>query len=118
MEVKLKRKVTKRSNEERKALCEQWKVSGKSKREFCKENNIPIASFFPWCVKFLTESGKQETNMVPVKMITQPAGMETQKLDTELELTIGGDHKLRFKLPIRQLVTFIQELSHAVTTIR
>lgn len=118
MEVELKRKVTKRSCEERKALCEEWKASGKSKREFCRENNIPIASFFPWCNKFLRGSGEQEINMVPLKIIKQAPDMEPKKLEIELELAIEGGHKLRFKLPIKQLVTLIQELSHAVTTIR
>ena len=118
MENESARKMTKRTWEERKALCEQWEASGKSKRAFCRENNIPIASFFPWCNKFLTEPEKQETNMVPLKIITPSPEIETKKLETELELTIEGGHTIRFKLPLNHLVTFIQELSHAVTIIR
>jgi hypothetical protein len=118
MEIELKRKI-KRTWEEREALCEQWKSSGKTKREFCRENDIPIASFFSWCSKLSLKPKKPVVNLLPIKLInTSP--VETEKVtQTEIELNLGeGGAIIRFKLPIKNLVTFIQELSHAITTIR
>jgi hypothetical protein len=119
MEVKSKRKVTVRTWEEKKILCEQWKNSGKTKREFCKDNNIPIASFFPWCDKLWPETKKEKTDLLPVKIINKNQTISNAEiLQTDIELIFGEGPKIRFKLPIKNLVTFIQELSHAVTTIR
>jgi hypothetical protein len=120
MKVESKRKVTKRTWEERKALCEQWKASGKSKREFCRENNIPIASFFPWCDKLWPQPKKHTANLLPIKLITTPSvASENQAMQTEIELNVAeGGPIIRFKLSIKNLVPFIQELSHAVATIR
>jgi hypothetical protein len=114
-----KRKVTIRTLEEKKALCEEWKTSGKTKREFCKENNIPIASFFPWCNKLLAESKKQEANLFPVKIINKPSISSNEPVtQTEIEISFENGLAVHFTLPIKELVTFIQELSHAITTIR
>lgn len=119
MEIEKKRKAKQRSWEEKKLLCEQWKASGKSKQEFCKENDIPIASFFPWCNKLWPKLKKQEINLSPVKIVNKSSrSSDSQLTQTEIELHLGSGSIIRFKLPIKNLVTFIQELSHAVATIR
>lgn len=119
MEVKTKRKVTVRTWEEKKAICERWKASGRTKHEFCKDNDIPIASFFPWCNKLWPEAKTQETDLLPVKIINKSQSLPNEELpQTDIELIFEEGPKIRFKLPIKNLVTFIQELSHAVTTIR
>ena len=105
MEIESNRKVKKRSWEEKKALCEQWKTSGKSKREFCRENNIPIASFFPWCDKLWPKPKKHTANLLPVKLIkTPPVVPGNQAIQTEVELNLAeGGPTIRFKLPIKNL---------------
>lgn len=110
----------KRSWEEKKTLCEQWKASGKSKRDFCKENNIPIATFFPWCNKLWPGSKKSSSNLLPIKLIDGSSlASESQGSQTEIELILGeGSAKIHFKLSNKKLITFIQELLHAVATIR
>ena len=119
MNLQTKRKVTIRTREEKQALCEQWKASGKTKSYFCKENNIPLASFFPWCNKLWPELKESAPNILPVKIINKNASISnTQVEQTDVELLLGTNTTIRFKLPIKNLVTFIQELSHAVATIR
>jgi hypothetical protein len=117
MEKDIKRKVT-RTLEEKKALCEEWKASGKTKSNFCKEKNIPLATFFPWCKKF-TDTKKEVPNILPVKIINKAQVLAKAAIDqTEIELHLGSSTVVRFKLPMKEIVTFIQELSHAVATIR
>ena len=53
MEIKTKRKITIRSCEEKKALCEEWKNSGKSKSTFCKEHNYRFGDYWRSQIGFL-----------------------------------------------------------------
>ena len=115
MERKIKNLV--KSKEERQILCEEWKKSGKSKIEFCKEINIPLGTFTHWCKK-LWPSAKKRAAMVPVKIVNNHLTFAENKVeDTEVRLEIRNTN-VCFKLPIKNLVTFIQKLSHAVTAIR
>lgn len=119
MDKELKRKVTPRTWDEKKALCEEWKSSGKTKSDFCKEHNIPLATFFRCCNRLWPVSKKAKSNILPVKIINNtPFISSSSPQQTDIELILDNGAMIRFKLSIKNLVPFIQELSHAITTVR
>lgn len=116
MEKEFIRKVTNRTWEEKKALCEEWKKSVKTKSKFCKEHAIPLATFFPWCNRLWPVTKKERSNIVPVKIkSTNLPFLEVSSEQTPIELILVNGATVRFKLTIKNLVPFIQELSHAIT---
>ena len=105
-----------RSWDEKKILCEEWKISNKSKRDFCKEKNIPIATFFAWCNKLWPEEKKASRQLLPVKI--KPCDFTDKSDQTEFEIILLNGSKLHFRLATKKIVSFIKELSDAATIIR
>lgn len=105
--------------EEKKELCEQWKLSGKSTHQFCNEQGIAVGTFYGWCHKLWPQLPKTRTRHLSPVMINKKE--ETKKEETEsvlLEILFPNSTELRFKLAHKNLVLFIQEFSHAAATIR
>lgn len=118
MDSMQKRKTVIRTWETKKALCEEWKASGKTKTDFCREKNIGLSTFYSWCNQLWPEQ-KKERLFLPLQVKKMPSIESTKAQDqTDVELILSNGNLLRFKLPIKNLITFIQELMHATATVR
>lgn len=71
--------IQNRTAEEKEAIHEEWKVSGLSKKEFCKRKNINYQTFIWWL-----SSGKRRKNgqstakFIPVKLEGLQTGVSTE----------------------------------------
>ena len=89
MEIKTKRKTRTWSWEKKKGLCEQWKVSGKTKSTFCKEHTIALGTFNHWCNKL--QSSSKELNILSIKIINKASrDLEAEVDKSEIELVLGA----------------------------
>ena len=102
---------------EQKTLCEQWKISGINRGKFCKEHGIPTSTFYGWCNKLWQTKKLKKPSFVPViPLIKLPNQMSVEQ--SILEISLPSQIRVKVSLPSRDVVTFIQELSHAATIIR
>lgn len=114
----LKKIVNHYTIEEKQKLCEQWKISGKTKSQFCKEHGIALATFYGWCTNFLPSSKKEKTNLLPIKIVNEKKIVKRDDIETTLEIKITSQMLVCLRLPVKNVVGFIQELANAVAIIR
>ena len=119
MEIKPKRHVTTRSKEEKQRLLEQWENSGNTKSEFCTALGIPVGTFTHWVKKKHEDPKKSHTNILPLKIISK-SQHSSNSTDEKMgiEVFLGTHTKICFHLPIKNLISFIEELSYATSAIR
>jgi len=108
------------SPDERRALCQQWKTSGLSQSEFCRQQGIALSSFHQWL------SGKRLASIQPPTVKNIPAWVpleikSTPKTPEEpLLMEMILPNKITLKLPIAysKINSVIEQLCHANTVIR
>ena len=111
--------IKKRTNEDKKVICEQWKVSGKSKSQFCRELGIPLPTFCAWCDKVWLPTKKKNQHFSPLHLVNKPVIKLEEKNDlTLIEISLPSQSVISFKLSIQNLVTFVREMCHAIATVR
>ena len=93
-----------------------WRSSGISKRAFCKKHGLPINSLYSWHKLFKKEAEPKVTQFSPVVAKTIPSDHKQTMMQIEMRLS----NQIQLFIPLREsnLVSFIQELSNAVTIIR
>lgn len=101
--------------DEKKALCEQWKKSGKSQNTFCKEQGIAPQTFWTWCQKLWPQKKNQLARVLVVdKKNVEPE----EQMHTMIEIALPNNGIIRFSLPINKIASLMQEICHANTIIR
>jgi hypothetical protein len=105
--------------DERRALCQEWRTSGLSQAEFCKQHNVALSSFHQWL------SGKRlDGPKPPVKDIPAWVPMKIKNTSTIAEefivIELMLPNKIGLKLPIAysKINSVIEQLCHANTIIR
>lgn len=94
-----------RTREEREKLCEEWKQSGLSQREFSRRNNINVMSLNGWLKK--ARQSKEETNNETIKFL--PIGkIVAEKILLEIATPSGVN--IKTYLPEGQLNLFLEGL--------
>jgi len=103
------------SEQEKRDYYRQWESSGMSKSKFCKAHRLSASEFYYWCKLFKPKTVIDDANAFsPVVAKTAPLQTEV----AQLEMKLPNETRLFITLPERQLISFIQELCHAVTIIR
>ena len=111
-----------RSGEEKKIVCNTWRQSGLSQREFCKQNRISSRSLCEW-LKDIREdindnkSGNKEIEFFPVNLSSSNNSNQSIKQDqvnkhnkVTLEITLPDKGDLRVYLSENSINTFLLEL--------
>lgn len=95
------------------ALCKEWKKSGLSANEFCRQKGLTHSTFHSWCKK-LKESNA-ERNLEPIMLSN-----DTQDLLKQIPVEIGLPNQILVKisLSIPELKKLLGELCDAVTVVR
>jgi hypothetical protein len=131
-------KRTKRSKQDKLALCRQRQSSGLSKSAFCRQKKLPISSFAQWCYTLLDDTAAQRTENVEQEStnfeddsqpwqtlsvhtvdepIDDPSVPENDHSEA-IKITLPNGLDLYLHVPLSHLHTLISELSHATTTPR
>lgn len=104
------------SEQEKRDYYKAWEGSGMHKSRFCKERGLSVDEFYRWKKLFRIKPSIEPKQFSPV--IVKRAPLQLQPNMTQLELQLPNQAKLSIALRENQLVSFIQELCHAVTIIR
>jgi hypothetical protein len=106
---------SKLSWEEKVDLCKRWKESGLNKSKFCKEQGIPVPTFFEWCKRVWPRTDRQtHPRLTPVRIINK---QETEQ-QIVVELFLPNQATAKISLPLSSIGKLIKELCYATTTIR
>ncbi|MFH0895793.1 MAG: IS66 family insertion sequence element accessory protein TnpB [Bacteroidota bacterium] len=62
-------------------LMEEWKASGKSKKQFCEEHTIAQHRFFYWQKRYNEQNDPQGQSFVPVK-----TGKKNESISSYIEI--------------------------------
>lgn len=103
------------TNQDKRDYCIAWEKSGMNKSVFCKANGLPPSVFYCWYNQFkkcLFDESSFSLVTVKAKSSTASQAM------IPFELRLPNQAQLYITLSQRGLVSFIQELCHAVTAIR
>lgn len=65
--MKIERKTRRYTEEERKKLMDDYNSSEKSKKDWCRDNNIPIATFHGWLQKEILTSNEPRISFIELK---------------------------------------------------
>jgi transposase-like protein len=105
--------------EERKKILECWKNSTVPRNNFCKEHGIAPSTLYKW-LNSLTNTLESNSNLLtPISLIgNNEIVIKEDTEQTLIELSLPTQTVMRFKLPIKDLVLLVTELSHATATIR
>lgn len=102
--------------EEQKRLCEQWKISGINREQFCDEHRIPISTFYGWCSKLWPNKKSPKSLFSPVAGIV--ALPPKNKEQGTIEIKLPNQAIVKMTLPLTEVASLIQDLCHATTIIR
>ena len=93
-----------------------WGSSGMSKSDFCKKHGLSINSLYYWHKLFKKEAALKVSQFSPVVAKVIPS--DHQQTVMQLEMRLPNQMQLFIPLRESNLVSFIQELSNAITVIR
>lgn len=112
------RKKQKLSLEAKRELCKAWAASGESKKAFCQKHGLTSSAFYRWQNAVSKEKKQtQQRDFVPIIHLPKKDIIEESK-KTVIEVILPNQAIIRMTLPMVGVVPFIQELCHAVTTLR
>ena len=103
------------SNQEKRSYCIAWEKSGLSKRVYSKMEGFPPSTFYSWYSLFKKQR-LDEPSFSPVVVKSSP-NIERQDM-IQFEMHLPNQAQLFITMREHGLVSFIQELCHAVTVIR
>ena len=113
------------------ALCKEWKKSGLSANEFCRQKGLTHSTFHSWCKK-LKESDAEinhppsksmrysrqvnpERNLEPIMLSNDTQDLLKQML---VEISLPNQILVKIFLSIPELKKLLGELCNAVTVVR
>jgi len=106
--------------DERRTLCQQWKTSGLSRSEFCRQHGVALSSFHHWLsgkrLNGVRLNLKNNQDWVPVALKTTPDPITEETL--LLEMILPNQIRLKLALPSSKINSIIEQLSHANTALR
>ena len=107
-----------RTNKEREALCNAWKQSGQTKKDFCRRNNIGKKSFYRWLSKPLNNkldvaSVKSNIEPTPINFLRVGNAIPARSFIPEesfLEITLPSGINFKVKTSQDNINNFLREL--------
>lgn len=106
------------SDKEKRNYYQAWERSGQSKVEFSDSIGVARSTFYQWCNKFKTEQTSAPTfSPVTIKRASPQEGNIVEP-PVKLEICLPNQTTLCLSMQRVNLISFIQELSHATSTVR
>jgi hypothetical protein len=90
-----------------------WRDSGLGIAEFCRQQALPVASFYGWR-RILAQRDLEATQFVPVRVLGPTMTGATHSAATGLELVLPGGRRLRVgpdfdDATLRRLLSVLEE---------
>lgn len=102
--------------ENKQALCQEWRQSGLSMRQFCSTKRISTSALYQWCRNLYPKTNDVKKNWVPVK------GIQNQEIKIEdsvsIELSLPNQSVARVRVLKSDAISFLKEIYNAASTIR
>src|SRR5579863_8716533 len=101
------------SMEEKKNYCTAWKKSGMNQFDFCKMNGISKSALYKWNKEFEKENKGIDFSPIVVKdkLHEEQAGV------IQLNIECPNHIRLSISIPEYRLISFIQEIGYATSTV-
>ena len=103
---------------ERLALCQEWKQSGLTTREFSKLRNISSSALYQWSNRLSKKISNTEENWMPIKVVQTRKTEFREPISVSIELSLPNQCVARVQLLRSEAVSFLQEMCHATAIIR
>jgi len=102
------------SIQEKQKIVSEWKKTGLSKHQFCKEKGIIPTTFYGWCRQVVIASEKG-SDLAPVAVVNKkPASfLRRYSGEADAEICLPNQTIVRLRLPVETLIAVIEGLSHA-----
>lgn len=101
---------------ERRRFYSEWSQSGLSKTRFCKEQRIPVETFYYWHRRYRQgASFKEGFSLLQVKRTKTES---TYEQGVEIGMRLPSQVQLQMKVSMAQLIELIRGLSDAAAVIR
>ena len=104
------------TQEEKRNLYLQWERSGQSKAKFCQSRGITKSAFYSWCHRYKPQDASSAPDFSPITL-KACSSSNTENM-VHLEICLANQTKILIPLQKSDVVSFIQELSHATSAIR
>ena len=103
------------SNQDKRSYCIAWEKSGMNKNAFCKAQGLPPSAFYWWYSQF-KKHRLDESSFSPVVV---KSSLSVEREDRiQFEMRLPNHVQLFITMREHGLISFIQELCHAVTVVR
>ncbi len=103
--------------QDKRHYCMAWEKSGKSRRAFCKVNGISSSTFQGWYHQYKTECSSEKLFSPMVSEPPVPSTATKESDGVPCEIRFPNETQRFISLQERALVSIIQEICHAATTI-
>lgn len=106
------------SLQEKRKIVDEWKKSGLSKHEFCKERGVITTTFYGWCKQAARAGDRAENNpLAPVAVVKKSSELHGgQTGEAEAEIFLPNQAIVRLRTPVETLIAVIRGLSDASHT--
>ena len=101
------------SIEEKRSYCIEWKKSGMNQLDFSKANGISKSALYQWHKEFEKENKRIEFS--PIVLKDKPDVEETGMI--QLNIDCPNHMRLSISIPECRLLSFIQEIGYATSTV-
>jgi hypothetical protein len=126
--VNLSKKFNRKfSLKDKRALYQKWKMSNKSRYEFCKSEEVTSTSFYQWCKLFECQTKKEvgtpeggQNGFAPIlhrsRAFSENDGEATEKM--MIELRLPNQTMIKLYCLMNQANYLIQEWCNAAAVVR
>jgi transposase-like protein len=101
------------SVEEKRNYCIAWKKSGMNQLDFSKANGISKSALYKWNKEF--EKENKDIEFSPITLKDKPHDEQTGVI--QLNIECPNHIRLSISIPEYRLISFIQEIGYATSTI-
>lgn len=102
--------------QDRRDYCIAWEKSGKSRLAFCKANGISSSTFHGWYTQYQKDLSR-ETLFTPM-VAEPPVPIIKESASVQCEIRFPNETQLFISLQESALISIIQGICHAATSIR
>jgi len=104
------------NEEERHCYYTKWKTSGLSKAAFCREEGIPVETFYYWhkCYRKVSEN-KEAFSRVRIKETCREVSYD---YGIDIGMNLSNQAQFQMRLSMQQLISLVQGLCDATSIIR
>ena len=96
-----KKQVTRRTEEEKLSLIQEWEKSGLSIASFCRQHGFADSLFYSWLKQYRPKREEQpQSEFIPLQITAAPAAITQDTPSLYAELILTGGASVKFYQPV------------------